>query len=786
MNGVKVLLSLLFLIILLIQPITITADEDITYARPTKRVDSGTFDAQLGNDVYFQGTRAISFVQPKIWAKDEFDIYSTLDNSRFLEDNVRTNEQPSLSNYDGFRYNEYQGQSGLVQAHNLTNNPLVVNYRSEYYDLVGDDDSTLGLSAGNHIENVVLDNGKYYGFTFNGSSGVPVALIIIMETAQSVDLTIIDPSNAVFTKSYVYFSTRRTEILPIVPIANGTHTVLLYPRGDTVLSSLELLENVKIEETSDIGSGTIKSDESTVKFLRYSQNQEPILGLNSLDGFKVNEFRSRIQINYGSTGVVRVFNKHMENIFGASSSTFNTDEDIIIAITAEVPYLSDPSKKNVEHLDLPKGVKLDYYFWITQFDIPNLPLNTDFTTIPQEFSSSFNYYFYSTNSGSLDLDQSAEVLMAYNTTGTETAFFMDPTGMNSISFAYYQIDLLNDPTGSIGLLDGDYIVQIPRLESMRFTTFPFQSVNTWNVNSQLNSPNFYFLPTSTFSADMFNISLNSMHNASVDFRFDYYDSQGDWKASDTATFKHIANSTNPFYDVANISLEWPNNMYNLDGMYLRVSQTGNQVYNSTLSSPTIINTDDPNLVTSITIERGDLVNYFQETLRTDEYSRDTLNLASGGSYSRKVNSDNNTVNYWLDLNLDPGAYLISITALNRSIDDIDLHLDSKSHFSDFRNFNTNINETLIWEFGLTEATHFGMFVDLGGSLGINGTFSINVNTAAPVQFPNLNLGSLGIGPDQKTKKDDDVLPFNSAIFFIVIPIIALIYRKKLKKNWIQN
>ncbi|MHA2250783.1 MAG: hypothetical protein ACXAD7_10485 [Candidatus Kariarchaeaceae archaeon] len=766
------------------QPSQLVADVDDPHYMATKRIMKGTFESQVGNDVYIEGTRAASLINPIFWGSDSFDVYSTFGTSRWKDENVGTNEQPTLS-YTGFSQNDVLNQKALLQANNQTNDPLVLNYQGEYYDLADENMTALHLNAFDKVGDIIFTAGSFYGFKFRAEMGVPIALSIMLETGDTLSIMILSPTN-VLSSTSPYFSTKRTEIVPIVPQEDGMHTMIIKPSGNTVLRSLQMFSEIPITDASEIETGILKSVETTVKFFRYPKNLDNSLTLNGIENFTVNQLGAEVYREYGSSGSITFFNEHGTGIFGITgATTIVTDSEILVAVVAEVPYISEPGQKTVDHFDLPTGVKLEYYFWLEEYEIPMLPLGEDFNIIPEEYSGLYNYYYYSPNSNSLSLDQTNSPIISFNSTSSDSAWFMDPMGLNSRTLYPSTHDVLNRADAQLVSMQQDFIVRLRRFTQSRFTEFPVQSSTfSWTVDSTLNSVDILYLPTSQFDYDMFNITLLDAHNASIDIQCDYYNNNGHRQTFDTATLWHIGNNVNPNYDVVNSTVEYPENMYNLNGMYLRISQTSNTLYNWSISDPDEIEFDNQDLVSRLFIRRESRISYLQDENSADVYKRTPLFASPGQPYVRELNNANDTVMYWIDGRVAPGGYVYSFTAENRAIANIDLYVGIYDNFGGIDTLSSGINDTVMFECAFAQSTHVGITVELDSSIGKNGTLTISVEKATPQKFPTLDLGEILLKklPKIQSKAGGDDAPFPFIISLIAIPLMVLVYRRRLIKK----
>ncbi|MHA2276249.1 MAG: hypothetical protein ACXAC2_10800 [Candidatus Kariarchaeaceae archaeon] len=757
--------------------VSVPISGDSNYSTPTKREVSGVFPSQTGNDVYVQGNREASIINPTIWSDTDFNVYSTVDSQRYYEDSISPTEHPSVANYDGFTEHGSMGSSAIFQANNQSNTPMDIFYFGEYNDLAHDNSS--GKSSFNEIKNIVMRSGEYYGFRFVVNDLLPLALVLNFETYVEIKFYLLDPSGNIIVRPeswYEYFSMKKDEIIPLVPNYLGNHTLFMYPVQNTVLSSLKLYDDNPIQTVEGVATGTIKSDDTMVKFFKFETQSNGALNLNGLSNSKVIQFDAKTTIEYGSGGIVQVFSQHSTNIFGSgSSSVFVGNTTVYVSVTAEVPYDDEKDRKVNQHFDYPTGVKLDYFIWISQYDIPQLPIGVDFTTEPMAYDGGHNYYYYDTASSALSLDQNSNgIALGLNSTGTSSADFNDITTQTVRTINSNSHDLINDPTDNIVQLSGAFIVELDRYETMRFTEIPIQSGSSWTIGSTLDSVHIFYVPATQFSLDMFNVSLISRHNATARFQFDYFDNSGIRVHQTKDWFSYVTNSANPSYLIEETRLYDPAS-YNVQGMYLRVSQVENKKYNGTTSTPSVLLTDDKDLSTSLRIDRINGVNYLQNLNPNSVYEQSSMNAI----FSRFLNATNNSINYWVDLSLDPGAYLYTFKIVNRSIDVLYLYTDLSGWT------NILINGYPTFEFAVTRKTRFGFYIDLDSSSGFNGSLEIMREVITPYVFPSLVLGFVTPNRSPEAKKSDKG-PLDFPWFTVVVALSALVIPLRSRKREINK
>jgi hypothetical protein len=757
------------------------------YSVPTKREVSGVFPSQTGNDVYIQGNREASIINPTIWSDASFDIYSTVDSQRDYEDRISPTEHPSIcqdhacpdlyTNFDGFLEHGNQGSNALFQANNLTNNPMDIFYSGEYFDLAHDNSS--GKNSFSEIQNVLMNYYEFYGFRFYVNEIEPLAFEFNFENYVGMYFRLLDPSGYI-ESHYEWFSTKMNGIVPFVPKHMGNHTLIMYPDTNTVLSSIKLYDQNPLQTIDVVTSGTIESGESTVKFFKFENHDNSVLQLNGLSNHKVTEFDAKLISEYGAGGTVLVYSQHGTRIFGESSSVFTDNSTIFVSVTAEAPYDDVKDRKVNQHFDYPTGVKLDYFFWISQYEIPQLPIGEDFTTEPMAYGGGHNYYYYSTTTSTLDLDQSGDrVALGLNSTGTSTVDFVDITARTVHTISSSSHNFINDLNDDIALFSGKYIVKIDHYETLRFTEAPIQSGSSWTVGSTLDSLHIFYVPATQFTSDIFNVTLLTRKNTTANFRFDFYDSSGVQISDTSDEYGYVTNAANPTYITDETFIQAPPDGFSVHGMYLRITQTWNRIYNATATTPIIQEEDSKTFETRLLIERLDGIKNQQEIDSTGVFQQSSM----GSSFFRFLNVANSTVRYWIDFVLDPGAYRYTINMINRSITNLNLHSDVDTYW--FENKQVFANGMLELEFAVPLATHFGLQIDIGNT-GLNGTIQITRDAITPYVFPSLVLGFVTPNRSPEAKKSDKGpldFPWFAAVTALSALVVTLqVRRKKFKIN----
>ncbi|MDH5644560.1 MAG: hypothetical protein OEZ01_01050, partial [Candidatus Heimdallarchaeota archaeon] len=229
------------------------------------------------------------------------------------------------------------------------------------------------------------------------------------------------------------------------------------------------------------------------------------------------------------------------------------------------------------------------------------------------------------------------------------------------------------------------------------------------------------------------------------------------------------------------------NSFNINGMYMRINQFTNTVWNTTTNNPYSGATppvliDDPTLSTSIRINRGN------NLLRLDQQDINTRNIfadiSNGGIYFINSSLSNNGY-FWL--NGEQSGYHIIFNVTTSSFDLISFldqygdwgnSLTNSLQITQFDN-NGSISYIAELEFLLTKPMNLGFIILFDGLT--DGNLTITVEKIPIYEFPPLTVSDVSYFLDDSLKTWVVVLIV--VVSILIIGVVTYLFIKKRKSGF---
>ncbi|MHA2030137.1 MAG: hypothetical protein ACW99A_07415 [Candidatus Kariarchaeaceae archaeon] len=754
---------------------------------PQQNVHNDTLFGGPGNDILIES-------RPE---------YGILDHDFLVEsgstDHVYTNDEnrvqfssgPSTSPFEIFNH------EGFNHFVNNSADELAMNFETSFFDFLfldGEDVNNTNL-----VENVLLFDEEFYGFTFHVTEEQVMEPLVIASAAQTpfnpfaMDLHILAPSGQIQT-SRANFPPSIDTLFPIVPFESGPHTVFLEPRsGDVVLEHFAILNNFPVES---IENGCVKTYQGTradVEFIRPDLSgidprlltTDEFIGTNSVLPFTfdtnaqptgipydptLRDYPGTLDVNgysrqdpivqdtdqpweLGGAATIRVHRPDAPFGLTIPQSDLHMG-DTIISTTLIPPNDSNPSVKRAkEDLGLSEGYDIEVGIWF-EFDLlDTLPVGKDF--LLRSDSTDFNY----------QLEVESDKIIAFNDskTGDSGTIFTYATFTNidteeTLTVNAQNNNILNYEDIRLDILPaGNYTVRITGDQNSfaRCSLLDFEPFGTTQtVDQHIGDHSFFSLPTSGFVFDGFNVTYLDELNRSASFSIFIYDSSGNYVNDHTFDFDNYANETDLLHQI-NINDTVAGGV-NFKGGFIQIFHTGNDVWNSSMAIPTKLASDLLDISSRLRIERIDYLDLFRKANPDQEYFE--ANLDSAG---RDLNTTKTEIMGYLNYRSDVGGNRIVFTSMNMSLG-AQLLVDGGGLPWITQGSSLSVVDgisfyTVILEFATTVPVDFIIILDFDPSGSLNGTLSVEKTEVTEIyQLPEVILRTLAftnVGSDGDIPKE---------------------------------
>lgn len=691
---------------------------------------SGTLGSQFGNDVFWTVGDGWDMMNSRFW--------STTSNWQH-EHAAINNHVVSVTVGQNVFYNiPNKTPDYMHRANNLTNTEgMKLSYQGEYYDL------TTGGSNGMvyNISNLAVISGENYGFRFEAVENQPIVFHVETQNSFWISWNFVSPSGVAVAENE-WYSAETPEFTPFVPYENGTYMAYLTPQSDGVISNLELVSDFNIKDISNSHFESFTTYNSSVAWFRIPKTES-----NDTSEFIVRDFNSDSRCLWGSCNYeLTFFNMHGTDSFGRTNNLFVlTDEETLVAVTTNLWRETPASKILREHRTLPEGLSFEVDIWSDDYNMMDLPVNQDFQTLPEGIGgqSGWNYYTY--------INDQEDLIVGLNGSLSNVNFFNMDTGetvsVNTNLFTG------NGNDKSLDMLPmGRYVVAIQTYQTIRLTEVVYRlpTGNQWNVQSTMNTPIILYQPRGDFSNFVYNVTYLDKLNMSINLDMTVYDGMGNRMNDHDSLFSHVFNNVSTFmaggaYGVQNNTVI--SNYDNYDGLFIRVSQLGNQLMNSSILVPDadILSVNELDHSASFLFEIVDNLDFLGEQDPLAYYARHSFDATNGGEFDLWLNASKTSSNsIWLDMTFESGfAYYFNISG-NWTTNTFGIQNEYWTMFSARINFVDDIDLfTKMLTVGSEE--RFGAIITFNNPFNsANGTFTIKVSKIVPMALAGITYGFLGI------------------------------------------
>ncbi len=702
---------------------------------PQKKYIAGELQAQGTNDVFVDIPNEFTPLTNFKSTKTPFDV-STYDG-----------KSNSLMAIDVQPRSEYRlnARNGITKFANKTSTELVIDYKTEYYDLSDN------AKNGNTLQNVALMEDEQYLFRTNMSANTIYTIVykLVMSTSSStMRFTITDPEGMQWS-THRYPEARISDFLVLYPKVNGTYTIMvevLY--GNVVIEAMEILSGMNVQDISKGYTEKITGTAPTLKLFRLN---------NTVSSIEMSRLVRTVYMNmpvgdYNNPAdllgeiELRFFNS-FTGVFGSwlPYQTYQVEDDeLYVAVIATPPDETNPYVVGEkERLGIPEGYDIEYSFWVENIPLDELPIGVDFALSQDQFQ---NYYTIT-----LDTPTAVGFNMTYNGgqlrfQNTETKVFQTITTST---------DFLNLDSADILILEaGTYIVYITdyilnSFSAARVTMAPIEDIEQGASTTKtmgFMEPVVFRLPRSTGAGDVLNITYLDHQNMSVDIKYTVYSTDGQARVLGQLGVEQYANSTDLNYVTNNrTSTTYSNDFgsFNVDFVYISFRIVSNTIWNSTMDIPTPLYTDNPYRKSTFEFERFD---YFADkSAKNPDYD---FRIASfTGDYSQDLNSSKDFAMTALTMNLDYGLYTFTINSENVSFDakmwaDMNIFWSIETMKTVVVDNITHYVQT--FTIASSEPTDMQLSIRYILTDNVNGSVTVSMTESDPYTFSELQIGSMGI------------------------------------------
>ncbi len=702
---------------------------------PQKKYIAGELQAQGNNDVFVDIPNEFAPLTTFKSTETPYDvsIYEGRSNSLMAID------IPPRSEY------KLNARDGITKFANRTNSELVIDYKTEYYDL------SENVKNGNTLQNVALLEDEQYLFRINMSANTiyTIAYRLVMSTSSTtMRFTITDPEGSLWS-TIRYPEARISDFVVLYPQINGTYTIMVEaPTGDVVIETMEILSGLKVQ---DIGRGyteKITGTSPTLKLFRLR---------NNVSSVEISRLVRTVYTNmpvgdYNNPGdllgeiELRFFNS-FTGMFGSRLPYVSyqvEDNDLYVAVIATPPDETNPYVVGEkERLGIPEGFDIEYSFWVENIPLEDLPTGVDFALSQDQFQ---NYY-------SITLDTPAAV--GFNMTYNGGLLRFQNVETKEFQSITTSTDFLNLGSSNILVLEaGTYIVYVTdyflnSLSAARVTMVPIEDLEQGASTTKtmgFMEPVVFRMPRDKSLGDVLNITYLDHQNMSVDIKYTVYSTDGQARVQGLIGVEQYANSTDLNYVTNNkTSPTYSSDFgsFNVEFIYIRFMIVGNTIWNSTMDVPTPLYTDDPYKKSTFEFERFD---YFADkSAKNPDY--DFRIIGFTGDYSQDLNSSKDFAMTVLTMNLDYGLYTFTIDSVNVSYDakmwtDMDIGWSIETVRTVVVDNITHYVQT--FTIASSEPTSMLLSIWYILSDNVNGSVTVSMVESDPYTFSELQIGSIEV------------------------------------------
>ncbi|RMG28573.1 MAG: hypothetical protein D6732_18685 [Methanobacteriota archaeon] len=614
------------------------------------------FSVELNNATFFKSTALINELGSQFRNDEDIEL-SFFDTDTKRAGAPQTITGPSSDTLSNLGFTP----ETVAMIRNLTSTDEMFSIRLNYNTFIiqnGTIRNTVLKSNQNHVFQVNLMKGQPYAFSIKISGDSPT---------ETIQVTVIDPNGQSYSE-ILTLSTSLLDIRTVFPSVSGNYSIIMLPlTGNVMVEQLDIITGITPIPFTGGYTETVNGTASTLKV--YSYNSSSTLRL--LDVGSLTYIPGELQ-NYARPadllGEIRV--RVLSPSFGFFGSTVGTSLSFIsqstIYISVEIlpPNEADPFiKAEKNRLGLPSGFYAEYSFWVDEKDIPTLP--TGPVAIEYPTSTTKNLYTFSS--------ATPFVPSLNGTVNTIQASFYEINTMESFLISEGNI-IENHPTSLDILPAGDYLIAIsdtstgPNAFEINFLTpTDLPAEGTISLTFDLYAGKLLRLPNNKLLFEIFNATYLDHFNLSVNFRFSLFNSLGDRVESHTKLFEQYASRTDPLFASDNNTIFGPAlnqdmKFHTVGTNWLLITYTGNTVWNSSISLPTPLSTNNESFQATIELSRTD----YWET----KEAKDPLSFHISGilntDFSDPLNASVSEIVYRMTYPLVDGGNYLSIRTENHS------------------------------------------------------------------------------------------------------------------------
>lgn len=520
------------------------------------------------------------------------------------------------------------------------------------------------------IENTVLKSNQNHVFQVNLTTGMPYAFSIkVSGNAQTeqIKVTVVDPMGGSESET-ITVSTSLLDIRTFMPAFSGPHAFILKPlTGNVIVDQFNIITGITTIPFTGGYSETVNGTATTLKVFSYNSSSTT----SWLDMGSLTYIPGELE-NYARPadllGEIRV--RALSPTLGffgqtvGTSLSFISQSNAFIAVEILPPNENDPFiKAEKNRLGLPSGFHAEYSFWVEEQVIPALPL--DETPIDYPTIGSKNLFSFSATS--------SFVVSLNATSGTVDATFVHVSTMETYTISSGNI-IETHPTSLTILPAGDYFIQITDfsggpnsfdIDILIPTDLPAEGSST--LTFDLFSGKLLRLPNTKLLFEIFNAVYLDHQNLSVNFEFSLFNSLGDRVDTHSKQFDQYASRTDPFFASDNTTTFGPAlnqdmKFHTVGTNWLLITYSGNTVWNSSISLPTALSTDNETFQARIEISRAD---YWEIKESNDPQSFHITGIVNS-DFSDPLNSSVSEILYRMTYPLQDGGNYLSIRTENHS------------------------------------------------------------------------------------------------------------------------
>ncbi len=614
------------------------------------------FSVELNNATFFKSNALINELGGEFRNDKDVEV-SFFDVDTKRAGPPQTISGPSTDTLDNLGFTP----DTVAMIQNLTQTEEMFSVRLDY--------NTFSLQNGT-IRNTILKSNQNHVFQANLTGGVPYGLSMKVSgdaPTELIRITVVDPRGQSSSETLV-LSTSLLDIRTVLPEQSGVYAIILEPlTGNVIVEQLDIITGITPIPFSGGYTETINGTASTLKVYSYNSSGDmswlDIGSLTYIPGELQNYARPADLLGEIRVRALSPSLGFFGNIIGTTLS-FISQTDTFISVEILPPNEADPFiKAEKNRLGLPDGFHAEYSFWVEEQPIPTLP--TDETAIDYPTSGSNNLYkFSSTTSFVPSLNATAN---------TVEATFLHLSTMESFTISEGNI-IETHPTSLEILPAGDYLVQISDssngpnafdMDILAPTDLPADGSAT--LTFDLFSGQLLRLQNNKLLFELFNVTYLDHLNLSVNFRLSLFNSMGNRVETFNKVFEQYASRTDPLFASNNNTVFGPAfnqdmKFHSVGTNWLLITYVGNTVWNSSISLPTPLSTDNDSFQASIKVERTD---YWEIKESNDPLSYHISGILNAG-FSDPLNASVSEIVYRMTYPLIDGGNYLAIQTENHS------------------------------------------------------------------------------------------------------------------------